>query len=107
MQRLPLIKTLSLATVLVALIHFSYPLLVGDNNAIRIEAASDRLDFTQDSAAQLERGCAGPDPVHLGSCQDLERQILASTVRIEIDAWVRESIETRGVQLSSYRLNTI
>jgi hypothetical protein len=103
MQQLLVIKILSLATVLAALIHFSYPLLVSGNDAPRIEAAPDRLDLAQDSASQLDGGCAGADPADLVSCQALEGQILASTVRIEIEAWVSESIETGDAQLSSYR----
>jgi hypothetical protein len=101
MQQLPAIKILSLATFLVALIHFSHPLLVDDNNAAKLDA--DGLDFTQDSTAQLEGRCATPDPADPSLCQAIEGPILASTVRIEIDAWVRENIENGDTQLSSYR----
>jgi hypothetical protein len=47
--------------------------------------------------------CSNPTPEDLQTCQELEQQLLGYTVRIEIEAWIKQPVGPAGSEMYEYK----
>lgn len=73
---------------------------IADEGLITLERSLSSLDSLRPNSRP---SCADPTPEDVPSCRTLERQILSSTVRIEIEAWISRPAGPKGSGLSEVR----